>query len=1289
MMDMLKVSQTLPSAFVLGILSQTAFVTLIVYTKGHLKSLLRDRRRLVLLIFLTFAVLWAQVSFIGFFLQSRIGCYAIVILSTASDQAARATISGLLLWTLATTANSRIERFALRGLIGLRVVQGIVFSGFTAPQFAPLCVARSRIPPLAIATIAFDATAICLLVCCIYQRGFLGDPKEAGLQDTQSEGLALASVTFGFFVWSSMSIPLQLGTSGVTLVSRIVVPSIGLLILLALVILASGSLLPNQGAHAAPLRTPTVARHHEGSQLVRSPVDNREVNQRGLLRFINPIDQRGAGSQAKNGTSAGGQISGTAPGQTRKEHRERNSGSIFRSIISAPLSGTEITITGESTLPAPPKQAPFLKSVSGSIRSSSKALKKSIVSRSDSLPTPRTKISEPIAISGPISGLKTVDLTAAAELQRQRQLQRQARRDTCLEADLMAAERRTQGPPSSALAEHSARGLLTLPVSRLNESASPGSTFAVSGSMRLKGSDEIRRRSPINPRASGHSEAKLGETVMAASVSSGLTVLTQHSAGFAPPVDSLAVPYENPAAAKSGFIATSSWSQTQTPQTPDAVWELLSPTGFVPPAMSIMDRKRPKVSKETDRTIFPRRESHLRETPWLLTPFTQQLEDSVPLKPYQPSSMPTAAAKLEPLIPDGVTISMGTSGIEHRFPAPPSSAPLPLPRFSQFSIPQILPIDSSLTKAADHRAAESGESPLPASISQMATPLQAAVEIPKGASGGESKSPHDMEKVDSEASRRSSTKELATEEDKEALSGSEGDFEMEVPIQLGYDIRSSRPLARSRKWHYRVGDTIPLFSERRRQKGSKAMPPPVPLLLHSVERYARVAIRTQAAEPVIKQTRKRDLRGQPETPESTDHESDDASVGSGETYSDLFRGRGSLLEKMERELNLKEQDWLRLQDSLNGNPPTSSTNYDVLSTSPRGATPNQKRLSNSIHKRISLNHRSLNLLIPTGTSENSRASTSQGHLAETQSDYFDRTTTPLNRGSVNFLTIDNYIIQTNPTPPESEHTMSDVDDETDSIPDNDDKALPETGGNPHPPAAALAANARLWRRSFRQQVVSTNLLWEAPPLTRRFVSEAAKPPALSLRTVKRRQEAPLRISSSHLWTKPEPRQTQRVDLWGQRFDRPKIEVAKRASHKPQKKSKRYTLLPDIGKDGVLGIFQTPWGPTDSARPPTLRVPSAAASQKWRPPTHNDSTAFDNFDDFNDGSTSSRIHDSTIWEIGTLLDDHNIPSRESLFPPKCIIIEDYDAEDDEDDDVDFDVYSEIYGAEAYSETKIGG
>jgi hypothetical protein len=96
----------------------------------------------------------------------------------------------------------------------------------------------------------------------------------------------------------------------------------------------------------------------------------------------------------------------------------------------------------------------------------------------------------------------------------------------------------------------------------------------------------------------------------------------------------------------------------------------------------------------------------------------------------------------------------------------------------------------------------------------------------------------------------------------------------------------------------------------------------------------------------------------------------------------------------------------------------------------------------------------------------------------------------------------------------------------------------------------------------------------------------------------------------------------------------------------------------------------------------LRVSSATASEKERLPESDHSANPSLFSGYDGASRSGSIDDSTIWEIGALLDSHSIPSRDSLFPFKGIIIEDYDAEDDED--TDFDIYGDVYDAETYNE-----
>jgi hypothetical protein len=119
-----------------------------------------------------------------------------------------------------------------------------------------------------------------------------------------------------------------------------------------------------------------------------------------------------------------------------------------------------------------------------------------------------------------------------------------------------------------------------------------------------------------------------------------------------------------------------------------------------------------------------------------------------------------------------------------------------------------------------------------------------------------------------------------------------------------------------------------------------------------------------------------------------------------------------------------------------------------------------------------------------------------------------------------------------------------------------------------------------------------------------------------------------------------------------------------------------------GKTGALGIFQGPWGPTDSAWPPILRLtPGITSTQKPRIVVEDadDSSFYDDHDDDDDfdedvynaiiddvygNSSGDGVEDPVVWEL--LGYRRDVLGGGSVFPLKSVIVED-DGDDDDDDD----------------------
>lgn len=206
--------QTLSAAFSLGILLQAALGALLLYVKGHGSTLLQDRRRLVLVIFLTFSALWAQFDFINLVVPPSL-CPGTVIISTTFDQVARVSIEGYLLWSMGHATKSAAEKFGLGGLLGLRFVAGGIFAGFTTVQGAPACVAQSRSVAISATVIGLDVVIIGMILVRILQLGCIGDLRSPRSSTRNAQSVAFTACAAGIVIWTAVG-----GMSGSTFSSH-------------------------------------------------------------------------------------------------------------------------------------------------------------------------------------------------------------------------------------------------------------------------------------------------------------------------------------------------------------------------------------------------------------------------------------------------------------------------------------------------------------------------------------------------------------------------------------------------------------------------------------------------------------------------------------------------------------------------------------------------------------------------------------------------------------------------------------------------------------------------------------------------------------------------------------------------------------------------------------------------------------------------------------------------------------------------------------------------------------
>jgi hypothetical protein len=177
------------------------------YFQGHGSTIRKDSRRLVLVLFLILAALWAQIDLVNFMIPfpNVNACQATVIASTFFDQAARIIIGGFLLWSIGHVSKSPAETYGLGALMGMRIVAGVVFVGFTRPQFGPLCVARSIILPPPIVVLTMDIIIVGVLVIRVFTLGLLDTVRDGQPSTKKEQSRAFVYCTGGFLIWTLVS----------------------------------------------------------------------------------------------------------------------------------------------------------------------------------------------------------------------------------------------------------------------------------------------------------------------------------------------------------------------------------------------------------------------------------------------------------------------------------------------------------------------------------------------------------------------------------------------------------------------------------------------------------------------------------------------------------------------------------------------------------------------------------------------------------------------------------------------------------------------------------------------------------------------------------------------------------------------------------------------------------------------------------------------------------------------------------------------------------------------------
>lgn len=189
-----------------GIILQASLGVLILYLRGHGASLLQDHRRLVLVLSLILAAMWAQIDFINLLIptKSSPACQALLVFSTASDQLARVGFEQFLFSSIRNDTNGAAGSLIVNAILAVRIVGGGLLVGFTRTQFAPVCVARTSLLPVSIVVVALDFVIIISLIIRASSSGMLGELRGARLSANGEQDRAVVFSMAGFFVWTGV-----------------------------------------------------------------------------------------------------------------------------------------------------------------------------------------------------------------------------------------------------------------------------------------------------------------------------------------------------------------------------------------------------------------------------------------------------------------------------------------------------------------------------------------------------------------------------------------------------------------------------------------------------------------------------------------------------------------------------------------------------------------------------------------------------------------------------------------------------------------------------------------------------------------------------------------------------------------------------------------------------------------------------------------------------------------------------------------------------------------------------
>ncbi|TVY14874.1 hypothetical protein LARI1_G007131, partial [Lachnellula arida] len=739
--------QTVSAAFSFGILLQAASGALFIYYQGHGSNLLQDGRRLVLLLFLLFAALWAQFSFFNLMIPSTAAgaCQALLVFTTMFDQLARVGVEQFFMWAIGQGTKSTVQQMILQGILGARLIAGGLLVGFTRPDFAPVCVARTSVLPASIVVLTLDVIIMGVLLIRASSLGMFSEMGNTKLGTRREQSRAVIFSIAGFTVWTGTSVPMILGIQTIILILRTTLPSMGLLILVGIVIIFQGGLLlPREEEATTPeARSPFVMPTPPSRELFRgnvgngSPVSGHNYTKSGNLFVVNPSstprDPSTPGFQTNfQGDTRGFTKLGAEPMVRALEVDDqflsvpnnapgyRGSSGVFPSILTTQLQdGNQIAM--------PPQIRPAVEGTRNPpvllVPTPTAQQKQSLFSRSKAptkTPVRSLGISNPVLDENfesiqPFARMPTIDLATAATNERER-------REVAAAKSRLIANRPAPQPHSLPPAQEGLRRSIslkrkemitlqkepmpTIPSSNASELSVATANGSSTSASLSPGHQDIRRRSPRNVNTfNGLIDENQAPVVpdLQRKVTIGLPsnprsqrITMAREARSAKEQTVMFVNdivYDDPGMVDAIMNTAPNVYASKHPKATENPW--IHSKQSPPSPQSIIHRPRPyRRDSEQDRALWPSEPSprHKRsKSGSSLIGRKSMLMGSIgsptQLPPLPPP--PTSASKLKKLLPNNTKSMTFDEKIELLFPAPPGAVSTHKRRSSVPSLPRV------------------------------------------------------------------------------------------------------------------------------------------------------------------------------------------------------------------------------------------------------------------------------------------------------------------------------------------------------------------------------------------------------------------------------------------------------------------------------------------------------------------------------------------------------------------------------------------------------------------------